>query len=76
MGGFAFLVLFGIFTALFVAPLILGFYVVGQRGGVRALQMYIGFIFLTVLGAMILGTIAVVANWDQSQQFLAAVQLR
>ena len=76
MGGFVFLGLLAIITVLFVTPLILGFYVVGQRGGLRALQGYIGFIFLLVLGVLVFGIVAVFANVSQAETFMAAAQLR
>jgi hypothetical protein len=76
MGGFVFIGLLAIFTILFVAPLILGFYVVGQRLGLRPLQGYLGGVLLLVFGVILFGVIAVFANIDQSMQFMADTRIR
>jgi hypothetical protein len=76
MGGFVFIGLLAIFTALFFAPLILGFYVAAQHTSWRPLQGYVGGVFLLVLGVVIFGIIAVFANLDQSVQFMEATRVR
>jgi hypothetical protein len=61
--------LVAIFTILFVAPLVLGFWVAAQRVDLRSLRGFIGGVFLLFLAVVVFGVVATFGNINDYNQW-------